>query len=279
MVASVLCWLAAVGWVWPQVGPIGVLSGIVLSGVELTGVLAAFGWVSRWAREPRRWLLAALLWGAGFGALASIPIESGAQWMVRMTLGQAAADTAYPLLIAPLTEEGLKGLFLVGLLMFCRRRITDLVDCITYVGVAAVGFAATENILYLGGPVGKFLAGPMTAATVGPLVIPLVLRMVFLPFIHPLFTSLVAVGVTIAITRRNPVARISWVVLGYLAASLCHGVWDWTALTKQTAALTVPLYLCLMVPLFVTMVVVVVIARRRQAKTLAAELPPLVETA
>ncbi len=58
--------------------------------------------------------------------------------------------TRPPRISAPIVEEGAKGLFLVGLLIFRRRELDGVVDGIVYAGLTAAGFAFTENILYLG---------------------------------------------------------------------------------------------------------------------------------
>ena len=52
--------------------------------------------------------------------------------------------------VAPITEEGAKGLFILLLLWFRRRVIDGVLDGIVYAGLVGVGFAFTENILYLG---------------------------------------------------------------------------------------------------------------------------------
>ena len=54
-------------------------------------------------------------------------------------------------IVAPITEEGAKGLFILLLLWFRRRVIDGVLDGIVYAGLVGVGFAFTENILYLAG--------------------------------------------------------------------------------------------------------------------------------
>ena len=50
---------------------------------------------------------------------------------------------------APVTEEASKGLFLLLLLWWRRAELDGVLDGIVYAGMVGIGFAFTENILYL----------------------------------------------------------------------------------------------------------------------------------
>ena len=50
---------------------------------------------------------------------------------------------------APVAEEASKGLFLLLLLWWRRAELDGVLDGIVYAGMVGVGFAFTENILYL----------------------------------------------------------------------------------------------------------------------------------
>ena len=52
-------------------------------------------------------------------------------------------------IVAPLTEEASKGLFLFLLLWWRRAELDGVLDGIVYAGMVGIGFAFTENILYL----------------------------------------------------------------------------------------------------------------------------------
>src|SRR5665811_423001 len=54
-------------------------------------------------------------------------------------------------IVAPITEEGAKGLFVLLLLWARRHELDGILDGIVYAGMVGVGFAFTENILYLTG--------------------------------------------------------------------------------------------------------------------------------
>ena len=51
--------------------------------------------------------------------------------------------------VAPVAEEASKGLFLLLLLWWRRHELDGVLDGIVYAGMVGVGFAFTENILYL----------------------------------------------------------------------------------------------------------------------------------
>ena len=52
------------------------------------------------------------------------------------------------MVIAPLTEEAGKGLFVLLLLYIRRHTLDGVIDGLVYAGLVGVGFAFTENILY-----------------------------------------------------------------------------------------------------------------------------------
>ena len=110
----------------------------------------AFLWVDRWEPEPPRTLLFAFLWGACVAALSALLINSSAVLVADAVLGQGSGDVLGASVIAPIVEEGVKGAFVVGLLIFRRREFDGIVDGIVYAGLVGAGFAFTENILYMG---------------------------------------------------------------------------------------------------------------------------------
>ena len=101
--------------------------------------MAAFLWIDRWEPEPPRLLLIAFLWGACFSALGALIINSSAALAVDVLLGKGSGDVIGSTVIAPLVEEGLKGAFLVGLLLFRRREFDGIIDGIVYAGIVGGG--------------------------------------------------------------------------------------------------------------------------------------------
>ena len=90
-----------------------------------------------------------------------------------------------------------------------------------------------------------------------------VLRCLFSPFAHPLFTAFTGIGVGLAVTSRRPLVRWFAPLLGYLVAVLAHGLWNGS--TIYGAEGFIGTYVLIMVPAFTGLVLLAVWARRRSA--------------
>jgi RsiW-degrading membrane proteinase PrsW (M82 family) len=268
LVALGICGLVVLGLVGNSVGFGGVLVGALCALLPVGPVVATFLWLDRWEPEPPRMLLVAFLWGACFSALSALLINSSAALAADALVGRGSGDVLGTVVIAPFVEEGLKGLFLVGLLIWRRREFDGIVDGVVYAGLVAAGFAFTENILYIGR---AFAEGAMAGQSGGVLAV-LLLRGVLSPFAHPLFTSMTGIGAGIAAAKRSVTVRVLAVVAGYLVAVLLHALWNGAAsVLGDTGFFQV--YVVIMLPLFVAMVVVLLWQRHREAKTVAEQLP------
>jgi hypothetical protein len=93
-----------------------------------------------------------------------------------------------------------------------------------------------------------------------------VVRGIFSPFAHPLFTAFIGVGVGYAVTRRTPRRWLAPVV-GYLLAVLAHAAWNGSA-SLAGGSYFVLTYLFAMVPAFLVVVAFAVWARNREASML-----------
>jgi RsiW-degrading membrane proteinase PrsW (M82 family) len=267
LVALAGCGLLVFGALRAEVGVPGLLVGTFCALLPVGPVVAAFLWMDRWEPEPPRLLLVAFLWGACFATLAALVLNSVAEAFASLTLGDASAAFG-AVFVAPVVEESLKGSFLLGLFWFRRREFDGILDGIVYAGLVAAGFAFTENILYLGR---AFTEGASTGQSGGVLAV-LILRGVFSPFAHPLFTSMSGIGLGIAANARNGIVRILAPLGGYLLAVTLHGVWNGSASFADGQGL-VSVYLLIMVPLFFFIILLIAYQRRREQRIIAAELP------
>ena len=203
--------------------PVGTSIGFVLSSVAMTVVVLAYLWLDRWEPEPRRLLVLAFLWGASVAVI----IASILQVVAESTINPGHPDSVSPVtivLVAPLTEEAAKGLFLV-LMMTGRRRdeLNSLTDCLVYAGLVGAGFAWLEDILYIG-----------SGQTVGDSLLTAAMRLIMAPFAHPLFTTMTGIGVYFALQRRNAAAKAGCILLGYIGAVIMHGLWNGSSLLAST---------------------------------------------
>ena len=266
LVALGICGLVVLGLLGTSVGLGGIVVGALCAMLPVGPVVAAFLWIDRWEPEPPRLLLIAFLWGACFSALGALIINSSAALAVDVLLGRGSGDVIGSTVIAPVVEEGLKGAFLVGLLLFRRREFDGIIDGIVYAGIVAAGFAFTENILYFGRAFGE------EAEMGGSVLFTLILRGVLSPFAHPLFTSMTGIGAGLAANSRSAAARPFYVLGGFALAVILHALWNSSASLFDGGAFLI-VYLVVMVPLFAAMVTIVIWQRHREQAVIAEQLP------
>lgn len=244
------------------VNPGGTVLGFALSTTAMACVLLCYLWLDRWEPEPPRLLIMAFLWGASVAVLLSVLAES----VVAQVFAAGEEKTSFVTVAigAPLVEEAAKGAFVLLMLTGRRRNeLNTLTDCLVYAGITAAGFAWLENIFYIAN--GETLAESLATAA---------LRLVLGPFAHPLFTTLTGIGVYYALKQRNPLAKAACVLIGYLGASVMHGLWNGSALLGAKAYFGV--YVLWMMPIFVLGIVLAVASRRREQRIVADKLPGMV---
>jgi RsiW-degrading membrane proteinase PrsW (M82 family) len=177
-----------------------------------------FWWLDRYEPEPLRYKLAAFVWGGVVAVAIALAVEVWAQKAFDLS------EKATASFVAPLAEEPAKCLFLLLTFVRWRRVIDGVLDGLIYAGIVGIGFAFVENIgyyasSYLGSP-DIALAGSEGATTT------FVVRGIFSPFAHPLFTSAFGIAIGLAVTRKSKVARVLIGAVG-LAVSIClHGLWN-----------------------------------------------------
>jgi hypothetical protein len=166
------------------------------------------------------------------------------------------------------TEEASKGLFLVLLLIWRRAELDGILDGIVYAGMLGIGFAFTENILYLGASYnGTDGMGP--GGLVG-VTSTFVVRCLFSPFAHPLFTAFTGIGVGIAVATRTPAVRWLAPVAGYCCAVLAHATWNASTIFGFEGFAGA--YVLIMVPAFAGLAWLGVWSRRSERRMLTAAL-------
>ena len=245
------------------VNPVGTAIGFVLSSVAMTGVVLAYLWLDRWEPEPPRLLVLAFIWGASVAVVVSAVLGLFVDSLINSG-GTEGVSVASVVIGAPVIEEAAKGLFLV-IMMTGRRRneLNSMTDCLVYAGLVGAGFAWLEDILYIssGGSLGESL---LTAA----------MRLVMAPFAHSLFTTMIGIGVYFALQQRTTLAKVGYILLGYLGAVIMHGLWNGSALLSAQTYFLV--YIFWMVPIFALAIGLGVASRRREQRVVAAKLPGMV---
>src|SRR5579875_3432315 len=176
-------------------------------------LVAAVLLLDRLEPEPRANLTLAFLWGAGVAALLAVVINTaGMQYVTQPALGATSGEYVSATAGAPVVEESLKGLVLVGLLRWRRQELDGPTDGVIYAAMVGLGFAMTENIgYYMGAFVSPAHGGVRLLAYT------FVLRGVLSPLLHPIFTSMTGLGAAYTASHRHA----GWALpLGWLAAIL-----------------------------------------------------------
>jgi RsiW-degrading membrane proteinase PrsW (M82 family) len=238
--------------------PTSLLLATVLAAVPVGPLVACYLWLDRYEPEPKRLLAFGLLWGGFVATAAALLVQGLGGYFLNFTDKQSLA------VVAPISEELCKGLFLFLLLWRRRHEVDGILDGIVYAGMVGIGFAFVENILYLAAAYnGTDGMGPGgTAALTGTFL----LRCLMSPFAHPLFTACTGLGVGIAVTTRKRWLRVVAPVVGYLAAVILHGLWNSSTLYGPEGFIGV--YLVLMLPAFVVLASLATWARSNERRML-----------
>lgn len=121
------------------------------------------------------------------------------------------------MLIAPILEEITKGLAVLLIFAFFRDEFDSILDGMIYAGVAALGFAATENVLYL------YFMGYQEHGTSG-LIGLFFVRVILTAWLHPAFTALFGAGLAASRLSRNPWVKWGAPLLGLFAGIFFHAL-------------------------------------------------------
>ena len=173
-------------------------------------------WLDRYEKEPLVLLGATFIWGAVVAAGGAFIINTVSGVGIYVLTGSGdAADQATASLVAPFVEEGLKGLAVLLVFIFFHKEFDSILDGIIYASIAALGFAATENVLYI------YQHGYLDAGWKGLWQL-VFIRDVVVAWQHPFFTAFTGIGLAIARMNRSVLVKIVAVPLGYGFAVFSH---------------------------------------------------------
>jgi RsiW-degrading membrane proteinase PrsW (M82 family) len=185
--------------------------------------LAIYLWIPRLIDrfDPEPWWALALVlgWGAIAACGVAATVNTGVELVATELGGKEFGEVAGACISAPFIEEGMKGLAVFGVFYFLRREFDGVVDGVIYATFAALGFAATENIIYYGKAAMHDTQGTALAAT-------FVLRGVLAPWGHPLYTSMIGIG--FGVSRETNKTWLKWMapLFGYCGAMFLHCLWN-----------------------------------------------------
>jgi len=173
-------------------------------------------WLDRYEKEPKLLLGVVFLWG--------VIISAGSAFVINTLLGVGvylftnspfATDLATGSIIAPIVEEVLKGMAVLGEFLLFRSEFDSHVDGIIYAGVVALGFAATENTYYI------LNYGFNEAGWEGFWYLVFV-RVILVGWQHPFYTAFFGIGLALARLNQNLSVKIIAPMAGLAIAMITH---------------------------------------------------------
>jgi RsiW-degrading membrane proteinase PrsW (M82 family) len=173
-------------------------------------------WLDRYEKEPKALLGAAFLWG--------VIIAAGGAFIVNTIFGigifiatgsEALTNLGTASVVAPIVEEILKGLAVAIVFLMFRKEFDSILDGIIYGGIAGLGFAATENTIYI------YRDGYLAGGWEGLFALTII-RVILVGWMHAFFTAFTGIGFAIARLNRSVLVKIAAPVLGLGAAIFTH---------------------------------------------------------
>jgi RsiW-degrading membrane proteinase PrsW (M82 family) len=173
-------------------------------------------WLDRYEKEPIILLGATFFWGMVVAAGGAFVINTFFGMGIYIFSGsESAADFGTTSIIAPIVEEFMKGLAVAIIFFLFRKEFDSILDGIIYAGIAALGFAATENTLYI------FRNGYQDSGWSGLLFLTFV-RVILVGWQHPFFTSFTGIGFAVSRTNKNVIIKFIAPLIGYSVAVTAH---------------------------------------------------------
>ena len=199
-------------------GPGSLLLATVLAALPVGPLVACYLWLDRYEPEPKRLLALGLLWG-GFVATAAALLSraSAASWSASPT-GRASRSSHRS-----------------------ARRPARVSSCSCCCGGAGPSWTGSSTGSCTPAWSASASRSPRTSSTSRPpttaptgwgpggsqaLTGTFVLRCLFSPFAHPLFTTFTGIGVGIAVGARSRGVRFLAPLLGYVCAVVAHATWN-----------------------------------------------------
>lgn len=195
--------------------------GLALS-VALAFVPAFLGavllyWLDRFEKEPKRLLGVVFVWGALFATFVAVVAQLVLHVVtLGVTRSEPIAELLGATLFAPVTEELLKGTAVLFVFLVYRSEFDSVLDGIVYAGTVALGFAATEDVIYL-------YSGYRANGGEGLLVL-FILRVAFGLWDHPFYTAFFGMGLALSRLARRGAVRVVAPLAGLLLAVIAHSL-------------------------------------------------------
>jgi RsiW-degrading membrane proteinase PrsW (M82 family) len=258
MLFALLLGLILLFLIGSETGVVPLLIGMVCATLPAPVYIILLLWIDRYEAEPKWMLATAFFWGALVAVfIAFIVNTAGAIIVAILTHNRNIAEAAGAVVFAPIVEESAKALILFILFFWRKDEFDGIVDGIVYAGMVGLGFAMTENIQYYG----KALVHNGGAGLTGTFI----LRGIFAPFSHPLFTSMTGIGLGWARQTDNKLIKWTMPIVGLGLAMFMHFTWNGSPTFFGGVGFLL-MYFLVMIPAFIAILVAIVFALRREGR-------------
>ncbi len=208
------------------------------------GILPSLIWLFYYLQkdmhpEPKKMILKVFLWGA----VITVPTlffeiifsEALNQFQYFSVLYLPGISNYLPVisnivrwfLVIALTEEVFKYLA-VRLTVFKSKELDEPLDIMLYMVVAALGFAALENIFYLFSPINNAISLEVLLKTTITISF---IRFIGATFLHTLSSALVGYFLALSSIKNRHGAKLT--ILGIFLATLLHGLYNFSIMTLK----------------------------------------------
>ncbi len=173
-------------------------------------------WMDRYEKEPKLMIGGVFIWGAVIAAGGAYILNTifGIAVFVA-TSDELVTNIATGSFSAPLVEESLKGLAVLIVFLVFRKEFDSILDGIVYAGITALGFAATENVLYM------YQQGYMEAGWDG-LWFLFFIRVILGAWNHATYTAFTGIGLAVARMSRSGFVKFFAPIVGLGTAMFVH---------------------------------------------------------
>jgi RsiW-degrading membrane proteinase PrsW (M82 family) len=173
-------------------------------------------WLDRYEKEPKALLGAAFFWGVIIAAGGAFIVNTAFGMGIYIFTGsETAAEAGTASIIAPIVEEILKGMAVAIVFFLFYKEFDSILDGIIYGGMVGLGFAATENVLYI------YRNGYLEGGWSGLFVLAFV-RVILVGWMHAFFTAFTGIGFAIARTNKNMFVKLIAPIIGLCVAITVH---------------------------------------------------------
>lgn len=254
---ALLLGLIVLALIGAETGLVELMIGMVCATLPVPIYVMLLLWIDRYESEPLWMLATTFFWGALIAVFIALVFNTGIEVIATVaTRSDEVGANVGAVISAPIVEESAKALILLIFFLWKKDEFDGIVDGIVYAGMAGLGFAMTENILYYGRAIQK---GPEALTVV------FILRGMAAPFSHPLFTSMTGIGLGWSRQSQNMFVKFVAPLLGFIVAILMHATWNGSAAFGGGVGFFVT-YFLVMGPAFVVLLMVIHFSLRREGR-------------